>query len=291
MGVTDCNKRQNEPGYKNTIQNTLSGDSLIDVSIQILRDHEPEEGYWVAFSGGKDSIVIYDLVKRAGVKHDVHFNQTTIDPPEIYSFIKEYYPEIQWEKPKRSMFAAIRSRQIPPTRQIRYCCAELKEIHGTGRVVVTGVRRQESNSRRNKTEYSQSHLNEQTWYCNPIISWSDSDVWGYIHSNHLAYPSLYDEGYDRIGCVMCPLQNKYGMLRDAVRFPRHYRAYLRAFKKMLLNCKERNEDIVNLRWKTPEDVMYWWIYGIQHDDPHPEWWLLPDDPLFELKRFKKRRNI
>lgn len=86
----------------------------INAAISCIRLHEPDEGYWVSFSGGKDSIVAYDLVKRAGVKYDVHFNQTTIDPPEIYQFIRANYPEVIWEKPKRSMFAAIRARQIPP---------------------------------------------------------------------------------------------------------------------------------------------------------------------------------
>jgi len=273
----------------NSIQNTLFGESMVDVSIKIIRDHEPEEGYWVAFSGGKDSIVVYDLVKRSGVKHDVHFNQTTIDPPEIYKFIKQYYPEVVWEKPKRSMFRAIKSRQIPPSRQVRYCCSELKEIHGTGRVVVTGVRRLESASRRIRTEYEPSTMNKKTMYCNPIISWSESDVWGYIHQNKLPYPSLYDEGYDRIGCIMCPLQNVYGILRDAIRFPRHYNAYLKAFEVVLKNSDERRteEDSVNRRWKTPEDVMFWYIYGVHRSDRHPSWWMLPTEENFDLKRFKK----
>ena len=268
----------------NSIQNTISGESLVDVSIRILREHEPEEGYYVAFSGGKDSIVMYDLVKRSGVKHGVHFNMTTIDPPEIYAFIKKYYPEVIWESPKRSMFAAIRSRQIPPTRQIRYCCAELKELHGLGRVVVTGVRRQESASRRVRQAYEVSRLKKNTYYCNPIIDWSESDVWGYIKSNKLSYPSLYDEGYDRIGCIMCPLQNRYGMLRDAVKFPKHYKAYLRAFKKMLQNCAEKGKGDGLLKWKTPEDVMFWWIYGVHRDDRHPEWWRLPTDDQFDLDK-------
>jgi phosphoadenosine phosphosulfate reductase len=274
----------------NTIQNTLSGDSLIDVSIQILRDHEPEEGYYVAFSGGKDSIVMYDLVKRSGVKHDVHFSMTTIDPPEIYAFIREHYPEVIWEKPKRSMFAAIKSRQIPPSRHVRYCCSELKELHGKNRVVVTGIRRLESFGRSHRKEYDQSHINKKTFYCHPIVSWSDSDVWGYIHSHNLTYPGLYDEGYDRIGCIMCPLQNRNGILRDATRYPKHYKAYIRAFKKMLQNADDRRDDNENRRWRTPEDVMYWYIYGLHRHDPHPSWWLLPTDPGFDLKKILEKRR-
>lgn len=264
--------------YK-TVQTNLYGESFVHVSLDILREHEPQDGYYLAFSGGKDSIVVYDLAERAGVEFDAHFNQTTIDPPEVLKFIKENYPDVIWEKPKRSMFAAIRSRQIPPSRVVRYCCAELKEIHGVGRVVITGVRREESASRRMREEYEMSRLNKNTKYCNPIVSWSSADVWGYIKHYNLPYPSLYDEGYDRIGCIMCPLQNKRGILRDALRYPRHYNAYMHAFEQMLVNSDHR-EDSEQRRWKTAEDVMFWYIYGIHRGDNHPPSWKLPTETGF-----------
>jgi phosphoadenosine phosphosulfate reductase len=264
-------------------------DLKIKNSIDILKQYEPKDGYWVAFSGGKDSIVIYDLVKKSGVKHEVHFNQTTIDPPEIYKFINDNYPETIWEIPKRSMFAAIRARQVPPTRMRRYCCAELKELHGIGRVVVTGVRREESNSRKDRPVYGESHYNENTIYCNPIVDWTLQDVWDYIRANNLKYPSLYNDGYDRIGCIMCPLQNRYGMLKDAIRYPKHYNAYLLAFEEMLYNCKMKHVGCkTELKWKSPEDVMFWWIYGIHRKDCKKEHWKLPNEPGFDLESIKPR---
>lgn len=265
-------------------------ENKINNSISIIKEHEPKEGYWVAFSGGKDSIVAYDLVKKSGVKYDCHFNQTTIDPPEIYRFIRENYPEVIWEKPKRSMFAAIRARQVPPTRIRRYCCAELKELHGTGRVLITGVRRAESSSRKDRPIYGTSVHNSKTVYCNPIVDWTEQEVWDYIKENNLKYPSLYDEGYSRIGCIMCPLQNRYGMLKDAVRFPKHYRAYLKAFEQMLVNCKERNseEKWLQLKWKTSEDVMFWWVYGVNRKDCNKPHWKLPTDDGFDLESIKPK---
>lgn len=263
--------------------------TLEDSAIDILKKYEPPEGYWVAFSGGKDSIAVYDLVKKSGVKHEVHFNQTTIDPPEVYVFIRENYPEVAWEKPKRSMFAAIRARQVPPTRMRRYCCAELKELHGIGRVLVTGVRKEESTARSARTEYDASRHNADTVYCNPIVDWKEQDIWDYIMKHNLKYPVLYDKGYTRIGCIMCPLQNRYGMLKDAVRYPKHYRAYLAAFKEMLANCEARSKDKkTTLLWECAEDVMFWWVYGVHRKKCTKSHWKLPTEEGFDLEAIKPR---
>ena len=53
-----------------------------EIAIDRLREFEPPEGYYVAFSGGKDSITVLDLVRRSGVKYDAHYSLTTVDPPE-----------------------------------------------------------------------------------------------------------------------------------------------------------------------------------------------------------------
>lgn len=74
----------------------------VDLAVRRIKLHEPPEGYYVAFSGGKDSCVILDLVKRAKVKFDAHLNITTVDPPEVLRFVKQQYPEVIMEKPKQA---------------------------------------------------------------------------------------------------------------------------------------------------------------------------------------------
>lgn len=219
------------------LQYSLSGHPSIDLlteqAIARLQEHEPPEGYYLAFSGGKDSIVIYDLAVRAGVAFEAHYHKTTVDPPEVMHFIRDHYPGIVWTKPRKSMFRLIFEHKMVPTRTIRYCCRELKEIHGLGRTVILGVRRAESVRRKDRQVFEQSRLRQDTFYCCPIVDWSTQGVWDYIRARNLPYCSLYDEGKTRIGCIMCPMQGTKGMLIDAERYPKYTRAYLKAIRKML----------------------------------------------------------
>lgn len=126
----------------------------VQTAIDRLRAFEPEEGYFLAFSGGKDSQCIYHLAKMAGVKFDAHYQVTSVDPPELVQFIKEQYPDVHRDIPHDkdgkpvTMWSLIAQHTIPPTRKARYCCAQLKEISGAGRIIVTGVRWAESVRRR-----------------------------------------------------------------------------------------------------------------------------------------------
>lgn len=127
----------------------------VKTSIERLKAFEPRngEGYFLAFSGGKDSVVCKALMDMAGVKYDATYRVTSVDPPELVRFIKEKHPDVKREIPHDkdgkpiTMWNLIPKKLLPPMRFTRYCCSELKEDGGDGRKVVTGVRWAESKRR------------------------------------------------------------------------------------------------------------------------------------------------
>lgn len=124
----------------------MSLSDKIAMSIKRLRQFEPPEGYYLAFSGGKDSVVIKRLAQMAGVKFDAHYNVTSVDPPELVRFILDKHKDVSFDIPHDAegkpvtMWNLIPRKCTPPTQLVRYCCAELKERSGGNRWVVTGVR-------------------------------------------------------------------------------------------------------------------------------------------------------
>ena len=113
-------------------------------------------GYYLAFSAGKDSQALYHIAELAGVKFDAHMNLTSVDPPEVIRFVKQAYPEVDLIKPKKSIYQLAVEKQILPTMRVRWCCKEYKEMSGAGRVTLIGIRHQESSRRakRNEVEIS-----------------------------------------------------------------------------------------------------------------------------------------
>ena len=238
---------------------TLEGEvDKVKVACARLRLHEPPEGYYVAFSGGKDSCVVLDLCKRAGVKYDAHYAVTTVDPPELIYFIRKYHPDA-WTNRIRtevSMWKLIPQKRMPPTQRVRYCCQYFKEQGGEGRFIVTGVRHQESAKRakRKLTETCSGHSGKR--FIHPIIEWSESDVWEYIHTYHVPYCKLYDEGRKRIGCILCPYTPKAQKDADMKRWPKYVELYKLAFQRMI--DKRKADGFPCDAWKTGEDVFNWW---------------------------------
>lgn len=219
---------------------------------QFALDHNPA-GYTVGFSGGKDSVVLMDIVKKSGVKFHAVYNVTTVDPPELVRFIRENYPDIKFSRPKYSMWELIRKKGMPPTRLVRFCCQWLKEKNSPNSVVVTGIRWAESPKRKLRRYFEQGINDKSIFYLHPIIQWTDKDVWDYIHGNNLPYCSLYDEGFKRLGCIGCPMAGGKGQVREFARWPKFKDAYLRAFK----NVAEKHPN--NIKWSTPDGIYNWWI--------------------------------
>jgi phosphoadenosine phosphosulfate reductase len=241
-------------------------EDLVANSIELIKKYEPGDGYNVRFSGGKDSIVCLDLVKKAGVKYDVHMNLTSVDPPELLKFIRKYYPECQLHRPKMSMFKLILKKKMPPTRLARFCCAYLKEGGGNGRsVIITGIRWEESNKRKQRLVFEK--INKGKGYIlNPIIQWASDEIWEYIHANKLPYPSLYDEGFYRIGCIGCPMAGR-SRYKEFERWPQFKKAYYNTFIKMLSIRKENGLDIDDAgQWGSIENLWAWWMNELPKED-------------------------
>lgn len=239
-------------------EHTLFGiEDKVRDAVKVLQENEPPEGYYVAFSGGKDSLCVYWLTKIAGVKCDYHYNFTTIDPPELVAFVRTFEDvEIHHPGVEKTFWNLILDYLILPSGNIRYCCRVLKETGGKKRIKLLGVREAESTKRKGRAVINfDSPLGK---IINLIYYWSDEDVWEFIHCNLIEYCSLYDEGFDRLGCVGCPLKSTRLRERDFERYP--------LYKKNLLNTMEKTLELrrqkgLSTNYKTAEEWFDWWLYG------------------------------
>ncbi len=216
------------------------------------QDEINKSGFTIAFSGGKDSLVCYDLAKRAGIKiNDVKFSLSGVDPPEVLKYIKEHFPEVQFVKPKRYMNELISVNTMPPTNRARYCCRFLHEtFHGH---IIAGMRRAESTARKKYERVIQNKRWKTHILYLPLLNWSGREVWDYIRERNLSYCHLYDMGFCRIGCIGCPLKSMRLREKDFLIWPQYEKYYIGAFTEMLKNKKK------DYTWKNGEEVFKWWL--------------------------------
>ena len=125
---------------------------LLQKAEKIALNYDAEQGYFLAFSGGKDSQALYHIAQLAGVRFQGHMNLTSVDPPEVIRFVKKNYPEVELIKPGKSIFQHAIEKQILPTMRVRWCCAEYKETAGAGKVTLIGIRKAESSRRAKRNE-------------------------------------------------------------------------------------------------------------------------------------------
>ena len=239
---------------------TLFLEQKIDIAIKRMQHFVPEEGFFLAFSGGKDSMVLKRVADMAGVKYDAHYSVTTIDPPEVTQFMKEYYPDVQFDYPDLTFFQWMQKKLFPPTRLMRWCCEKLKERGGEGRLIATGIRWAESvNRAKNRTLIDTCYKRPSTKLFNPLIDWTDVDIWDFIHTEGLPYCKLYDQGVLRIGCILCPMAGPEGMKRDIERYPKMANAFRVNFQKLWDARIKAGKETTN--WKNAEEWFDWWIGG------------------------------
>lgn len=240
---------------------------LLDESIEFLREHEPPEGYYVGFSGGKDSIVTLELCRMAGVNHRAFYSSTGIDPPELVKFIRREYPEVTFLRPPRA-FLKIVATYFPPLRTKKWCCNEIKKtpsrvtkikclVGDPLRRRLMGIRAEESVSRSLRARISFMAGWGYSHY-KPIFGWKEWAVWDFIDGFGLAYPDLYHD-LDRIGCMFCPAtvgpgeaaQNRLDARKE--RWPWFYRAFERACRYWWDNTDKE------ARAKYPEQTFDEWL--------------------------------
>lgn len=277
-------------------QTLLGVEDKVQHAIETLQAFCPrEDGYYVAFSGGKDSVCVKKLCDLAGVKYDAHYRVTSIDPPELVQFIKRSYPDVEFEIPRDSagkqitMASLIPQKRMPPTRVARYCCEHLKETGGYGRMVVTGVRWAESVNRRNnqgiitvtngKTLEAPDSF-ERTNKGGLVLNSDNDEAREWLESCYklkktLVNPIIDWEDEDvwefihKYNVPYCDLYDKgYKRLgcigcpmsdrrKDELdAYPKYKNIYLMAFEKML---KARDEAGLPRSWETAQEVMDWWL--------------------------------
>lgn len=267
-------------------QLNFAGKDKVQVALERIRTFEPKDGYYLAFSGGKDSCVVKKLMEMSGVKFDAHYNVTSVDPPELVQFIKDNHRDVDFNFPRYpdgsviTMWNLIPRQRMAPTRIVRYCCKFIKEDAGVARFRVTGVRKAESSKRatRGGLELGDYKTKRRERYdvdnaedslirtcqlkhqriLNPIIDWSEDEVWEFIREYEVPYCCLYDEGFKRLGCIGCPMGTTQNRLKQFERWPKYKEAYLRAFEKMITERKRDGLPIIENR-ETKEGVFEWWI--------------------------------
>ena len=111
---------------------------------------------------------------------------------------------------------------------------------------------------RDQNDFLHQCYRDRSVTINPIVDWTDKDVWDFLHHYGCAGNPLYQCGEKRIGCIGCPIAGSKRQKMDFLRYPKYKANYIRAFDKMLKARKEAGlTNIVN--WQTGLDVFKWWL--------------------------------
>lgn len=216
----------------------------------------------VGFSGGKDSLVVYDLCKRAGIECKFYFNHALEDLTTL-RYIRENFPDVIWRRTEKGFFEYLQKEKkgMFPTFQFAWCCEAYKHnAKFIDNASIVGIRSSESPKRanrrvfmsKNKTfmKHNKATFNEyfedrcqgtgapNKILLNVIVDWSDDDVWNYIHKYDLPINPLYSNGFNRVGCMICPKTNFSNNFPMLMKYPKLIDCVINA----RLRSNNKNED-------------------------------------------------
>lgn len=266
-------------------------------------------GCVVSDSGGKDSSVIKHIAMKAHEKYNMPFsiqhNHTTVDAPETVYFVrdeKEKYKaagiDYKILYPRRTMWQLIVDHCTPPTRLMRYCCADLKEYSGHGEKLVTGVRKAESRNRKNnqgvitftkpKKQLKQAIKGNDDFKTTDkggviVLNLDNAETRQIVENCYRTHKTLvnpivdWDDDYlwwyiktENIqlnpiyGCGQC----RVGCIgcpmagdnrwKEFAKYTKYKEAYIRAFGKMLIEREKRGLQTMP-QWKNAQKVFKWWM--------------------------------
>lgn len=257
----------------------------VDQAIRLLRLIPTDKTIEVSYSGGKDSDVILELAKMAGIPFEAIYKNTTIDPPGTIAHCKAKGVKIV--KPKNTFFQIIEKHGFP-TRRARFCCSELKEykIHD---YAIQGIRRSESRARSERYHEPQicrfygSKKNHVSVFL-PILEWTDEDVAEFIEERGIkCHPLYYDKdgNFDvkkRLGCMGCPLQSAKKRREEFLKHPKWLKAWINAGVRYW----ESHPNIRGRRkFNDPYELLYQELFCNSYEDFHKK---LREELLFPEAR-------
>lgn len=271
------------------------------------------EPYYLCYSGGKDSDTILALAKLAGVNYEAVHNLTTVDAPETIYYVKSqpeiiinkpiismwdlipkkhipptrlmrYCCEILKENGGKHRVKITGSRWAESTNRknnqglvtvigkpattkklAEELDADFSSTHKGGVVLNT-------DNDKNRRFVEMCYRTTST-LVNPIVDWSDTDVWSFLYHYGIKSNPLYDVkainvnsycpeflpcGCKRIGCIGCPMGGPIGMKQDFIRYPKYRDNYLRSFDRMLKTRLEAGLENSEM-WSDARSVMMWWV--------------------------------